>query len=223
MVGQDLLNLMELVNQELQLQVGETDVTRGLLALNVSQDYFESLAAIRKGTLGGQTGNVATVANTETSSFPTGFIRIDRLQLLDSTTAQPKSELRNLKRTGGQASRSFWPLNLVSSSATGDPYAYWTNGTLIYWQPVPSGVVNVRVYGFKRASDITTVSTFAYDDGVAFPLAAFAVRLLKTGVDDQATDVAGLAQETFKSILDTLGNFNRDGAQALEYTQIHDA
>ncbi len=44
--------MMELVNQELQLQAGEENVTKGLLALNVAQDYFESLAAQRPQILG---------------------------------------------------------------------------------------------------------------------------------------------------------------------------
>jgi hypothetical protein len=221
MTGQDLLDRMELVNQELQLQSGETDVARGLIALNVAQDYFEQLAAIRKGTLGGQTGIILTANGTETTAFPAGFLRIDRLQVLDATTNRPSIELKRLQRTGGHATTAFWPLNIVNSSASGTPYGYWTNGTNIYWQPLPNGVNTIRVYGFKRASDITASGTFAYDDGVAFPLSSFAVRLMKTGVDDPANDVAGLAQETFKSILDTLSNFNRDGQADFEYTQVH--
>lgn len=222
MTGQDLLNRMELVNQELQLQAGETDVTRGLLALNVAQDYFEQLAAARKGILGGQTANITTTGSTETTAFPTGFLRIDRLQLLDSVTSRPKAELDRLKRTGGHVTSGRVPYNFTSGGS-GAPSGYWTNGTNIYWQPLPSGTETIRVYGFKRASDITASGTFAYDDGVAFPLASFATRICKIGVDDPANDVAGLAQECFKSILDTLENFNRDGAAELEYTTVHDA
>lgn len=220
MTGQELLNRMELVNQELQLQSGETDVTRGLLALNVAQDYFEQLAAARKGCLGGQTANVTTTGSTETTAFPTGFLRIDRLQLLDASTLRPKFELRPIKRTGGHATSGVWPYNFISGGS-GSPFGYWTNGTSIYWQPLPSGTETIRVYGFKRASDVTASGTFSYDDGVSFPLAAFATRLMKIGVDDPAQDVSGLAQETFKSILDTLENFNRDGSADLEYSQVH--
>ena len=58
MTGQDLLDRMELVNQELQLQSGEADVTRGLLALNVAQDYLESILALHPGMMSDTTGTV---------------------------------------------------------------------------------------------------------------------------------------------------------------------
>lgn len=212
---------MELVNQELQLQSGEADVTRGLIALNVAQDYFENLAAARKGIKGAGTGTVVTVASTETTAFPTGLLRLDALHLLDTSTSRPKSELINLKRTGGQAATRFWPLNITTSNTTGEPRGYWTNGTSIYWDPLPSGVSTIRWYGFQRQTDITASGTFLYDDGVSFPIATFAARLMKIGVDDNANDLGGLAQETFKAILDTLEMFNRDGSANLEYTEIH--
>lgn len=224
MTGQSLLDRMELVNQELQLQPSEVDVTRGLLALNVAQDYFENLAALRKGIKGSSTTTVVTTTGIETTAFPTGFLRIDRLQALNDGTGRPESELRPLKRVGGHSVSGFWPMNIVTSNQTSTtPYGYWTNGTSIYWQPFPSGIKTIRVYGFARAADITASGTFTYDDGVAFPLASFAVRLLKIGVDDPANDVAGIGQETFKSILDTLEMFNRDGQVDFEYTQVHDA
>lgn len=219
MTGQSLLDRMELLNQELQLQSGEADVTRGLLALNVAQDYFESLLALRKGLGGTPVGTVSTTINTETTAFPTGCLRIDRLQLLDSNS-KPKRELVRLHRTGGHALNSVWPLD-ISTLVTGEPRAYWTNGTSIYWSPTPSGTFVVRWYGFAGISDITASGTFSYPDIVALPLASFATRLLKGGVDDAANDVAGLAQELFKTTLDTLSRYNRDGASPLEYTQVH--
>jgi len=86
--GQNLLDRMELVNQELQLQAGEADVVRGLVALNVAQDYLESLLASRgKSFIGTTPGNVVTAANTETTAFPAGVLRIDRMQVLDATTS----------------------------------------------------------------------------------------------------------------------------------------
>jgi hypothetical protein len=218
--GQSLLDIMEILNQELQLQSGEADVTRGLLALNISQDYFESLAAARKKVKGGQTGTVVTVASTETTAFPTGVLRIDRLQLLDATTSRPKSELRPLKRTGGHAVTSFWPYSLTTTG-TGEPNAYWTNGRSIYWSPLPGGVYTFRWYGFQSATDITASGTFLYDDIVMLPIASFAARLLKSGVDDPAQDVAAVAQESFKSTLDILQTFDRDGAAGFEYEEVH--
>jgi hypothetical protein len=217
--GQALLDRMELLNQELQLHSGESDVTRGLLALNAAQDHFESLVAVRKNLLGSLTGTVATAASTETSTFPAGVLRIDKLVLLNASN-RPKAELDNLKRTGGHAGRFKWPLNLTSQS-TGEPSAYWTNGTSIYWDPLPGGVYTVRWYGFQAASDISAGGTFAYPDIVALPLASFAVKLFKLGLEDATQDISGLALETFKPVIDTLSLFNRDGSASLEYTEIH--
>jgi hypothetical protein len=213
---------MELVNQELQLQAGEANVTRGLVALNAAQDYFESLAAVRKGLLGDSTGTVTTSASTETTTFPSTALRIDRLQVLDSNS-RPVTELARLKRTGGHAATSSWPLSLFSTTGTGKPKAYWTNGTSIYWNPLPDATYTVRWYGFASQSDITASGTFAYKDIVALPLASFAVQLMKTGVDDDAKDVGSLAAATFNPVLDALSAFNRDGAVGFEYTQVHQA
>lgn len=223
MTGQDLLDRMELLNEELQLQVGEANVTRGLLALNVAQDYFESVAALRAGILGSQTGTVVTASSTEFTAFPTGLLRLDRLQLLDASTGRPSGELTKLNRTGGHAANALWPLNLVSSNLTGKPRAYWTNGTSIYWDPLPDGVSTVRWYGFSAAANITASGTFAYPDIMAMPIAGFAAALYKGGIDDDPKDVGGLAQSAFGSALDALALFNRDGARGLEYTQVHNA
>lgn len=220
MTGQSLLDRMELVNAELQLQSGEVDVTKGLVALNVAQDFFESLAAQRKGILGGSTAEVTTTASTESTSFPTGFLRIDRLQLLGSDSL-PAGDLRPLYRAGGHSANAFWYLNLISSVGIGKPHSYWTDGSNIYWQPLPNGTHTIRVYGFKAADDISAAGTFAYPDVVAFPLAAFAVKLIKIGLDDDGSDVGGLAYETFTPVLDALGLFHRDGAKPLEYTMYH--
>lgn len=219
MTGQDLLDRMELVNAELQLQTGEADVTRGLLALNVAQDYFETVAAQRAKLFGSATGTVTTAANTETTSFPTGLLRIDRLQLLDANS-RPKGDLIPLRRTGGHAPSIGWFYSLVSPTS-GEPSRYWTNGTNIYWSPLPSGVSTVRWYGFQRASNITASGTFAYEDGVAFPLATFAAQLLKLGIDDDPKELSALAVEAFSQVLDQLSLANRDGAVGLEYTQVH--
>lgn len=222
--GQSLLDRMEIVNQELQLQAGEADVTRGLIALNVAQDYFESLVALRRGALGstGSGNEVIATGATETTAFPSGLLRLDRLQTLSGTGGTVNGELRKLQRTGGHAGQGQWPYNSLITGS-GRPTAYYTDGSKIYWAPLPDGTYYVRYYGFKAASDITASGTFAYPDIVMFPLAAFATRILKLGVDDPAQDVSGVAQETFKTVIDTLANFNRDGATGFEYTEIHSA
>lgn len=221
MLGQALLDRCELLNQELQLQSGEIDVTRGLLALNVAQDYFESVAAQRGRLFGSAIGTVTTTASTESTPFPAGLLRVDRMQTINATTTRPDGELVAFKRTGGHAISSLWPLNLVLSTNTGKPAAYWTNGSNIYWSPLPDATYTVRYYGFVAASDITAGGTFAYPDIVAFPLASFAVKLLMAGVGDSLTDMSGLATEAFNQVLTTLSSADRDGASGFEYTRIH--
>ncbi len=221
MTGQDLLNRMELVNAELQLQSGEENVTKGLLALNVAQDYFESLAAARPNMFSGTVATVTTAANTESTTFPSTLLRIDRLQLINATTSRPESELRRITRTGGHAVTTFWPLNIVATTGSGKPRAYWTNGTSIYWQPLPDAVYTVRYYGMTSRSDLTAAGAFAYPDIVAMPMAVFATKLYKLGLDDDPSTLSALAEETFNPVLRALERFNRDGALGYEYTRIH--
>lgn len=222
MTGQTLLNYAELVNNELLLQSGEADVTRGLLALNVAQDFFESLVARRQGVLGvDTTTTVTTTASTETTAFPTGYLRIDALQLLDSNS-RPKRDLTPIKQTGGHAFSAGWPSSLISISTSGEPEGYFTNGRLIYWSPLPNGTHTVRVYGFPAASDITAAGTFAYPDVVAFPLAVFAAKIIASGLDDDVLNLDALAGATFSATIDALDNFDRDGGTPFNYTRPHD-
>lgn len=219
--GQDLLDLMELLNQELQLQTGEENVARGLVALNAAQDAFEGLAALRPKILGSRTGTVTTAANTETTAFPSGLLRVDRLQFIDAGTSRPAWDLDPIRRTGGHTWSRYWPINLVSTSNTGKPRGYWTNGTSIYWDPLPDAVHTVRWNGFSAATAITAAGTFAYPDIVMLPVAAYATRLWKIGLDDPDQALANLAGELFTPVVAQLGNFNRDGSAGFEYTMPH--
>lgn len=221
MTGQTLLNYMELVNQELQLQSTEADVTRGLLALNVAQDLFENLAAQAPNILGSSTGTVTTTNGIEYTAWPSGLLRLDALDYLDPSSLLPAWQVVRIHGVGMHAYFNIdW--NLVTSvTSGGQPAGYWTNGTRIYWAPLPNGVYTIRYYGLVAASDITASGTFAYPDAVAFPLAVLAARILKVGVDDQANDLAGIAEETVGAVIKTLSNFNRDGARPLTYTHTH--
>src|SRR3989304_3559565 len=98
--GQTILNLMEVLNQELQLQTGEADVVRGLIALNAAQDYLESLIAQHPGVMGSDITTVATTASIESTAFPTTFLRIDRLQYIDSGTSLPAWDLAPIMAAG---------------------------------------------------------------------------------------------------------------------------
>jgi hypothetical protein len=218
--GQTLLDTMELLDQELQLQPGEASVTRGLTALNRAQDHFESLLAVRKGALGGQVGQLVTANATETTAFPAGVLRIDRLSMLSGNGGLPLYDLLPNKRSGTQANSGLWPW-AAFTQGTGKPAEYKTNGRTITWSPLPSGVFYIRWEGFEVAADISAAGTFAYPDIVILPLASFAVKMFKFGIDDASADLQQVASETFKSTLDALTNFDRDGARGFEYTSVH--
>lgn len=220
MTGQSLLDSMEVLNQELQLQTSEADVVRGLLALNIAQDAFEIMAAKEGKLMGDSTTTVVTTNNVETTAWPSGFLRINKIQLLDDN-GKPIDDLTNLNETGSHVSVGLWPWNLFSTASSGAPAAFYTNGRSIYWNPRPDDAYTLRVYGFAHAADITASGTFAYDDAIRFPLASFAVKLLKIGVDDGAGAVDQLAKESFKDILAALSALVRDGGTPLIYSKVH--
>lgn len=218
--GQTMLDLMELCNQELQLQSGEADVVRGLIALNAAQDMFESFVAQQVGLMGDTAATVATVANTETTAFPTTLLRLDALWFIDPTTSRPGWQLSKIDMVGGHA-RGSWPYYALTAGTGGRPVAYWTDGRLIYWDPLPDAIYTVRWYGFASAAAITASGTFAYPDVCMLPLATFATALMKTGVGDDSSDVISLASSTFGPVVKALGNFNRDRAATLNYRYAH--
>ena len=221
--GQDLLDRMELLNQELQLQSAEADVTRGLLALNVAQDSFEARAALRQNIYGSTTpvGTVTTTASTETTAFPSGVLRIDRMQFIDPTTSRPAWDLQPIKRVGAHAWNRYWPINIVSTTSTGRPRAYWTNRINIYWDPLPSDTHTVRYYGFTPAANITAGGTFAYEDVCLLAFASFATAMMRIGLDDDPAAHMRLAESIFDPVLDLLSGFNKDGAIGFEYEREH--
>jgi len=111
----------------------------------------------------------------------------------------------------------------ISGSTTGVPYGYYTNGTNIYWSPLPSGTHTVRCHGFQTAVDATAAGdTFPYADIVINPIAAFAVRLMKTGVDDDAGASEALAREMFGPVILALSRYQRDRAPQTQYRNVHD-
>jgi hypothetical protein len=222
MTGQTILNLMEVLNQELQLQTGEADVTRGLLALNAAQDQFESIAAQVPNILGSSSGTVTTTANVESTAFPAGLLRLDGLDYLD-TTVTPNLPVWPVARVSGIGMHAYVDTNrwVLSATTGGRPEGYWTNGTNIYWAPLPDATYTVRYYGFSAAADLTAAGTFTYPDMVALPLASAAVRLLKVGLDDSADSIAAIITEVLTPVLRALGAFNRDGAVPLSYTRLH--
>lgn len=220
--GQTILDTMEMLNQELQLQSGEADVTRGLVALNRAQDYLEALAATAGKSLQTKT-TVTQTAGQDYSARPAGLLRIDRLQLLDANS-RVLYALDVDKSAGGRGSLR-WPLTAgTASTVNGKPLKYSYDEDYLYWTPAADTTNVIRVIGLIQAADITANGTFAYKDPLILPLAAFAVRLMRIGVDDQVPDIGSLAQETFGPILKALSTANRDsGGGGFEYTESHSA
>lgn len=220
--GQTLLDTMETLDQENQLQTGEEDVTRGILALNRAQDYFEALVAQEEDLLGDTVGTLTTAAATETTTFPTGVLRVDRLSFIDPSTSLPQYDLTNTRRAGALPRRWLWDYVMTPSAGAGKPTAYWTDGRKVYWVPLPNATHTIRWYGFQVADDISAVGTFAYPDICILPFASFATAIMQIGVGDNAQDLVGLAEATFRPVIKTLSNFVRDGGRPLHYTQQHD-
>lgn len=213
---------MEMLNPELQLQTTEDDVTRGLLAANAAQDMYETVVARYPQVHGSAIGTVTTTVNTEATAYPTGLLRLDGMDYIDPSTSRPAWKLDPLYKRGGHATHGFWPNVLMSTSQMGKPVRYWTNGTNIYWSPLPSGTHTVRWYGFQAASDITASGTFAYPDAVALPLAAVAVRIIKTGLDDDPAAVLKFADDLFDPLVEGMSKFRREQGRGVNYHYRHD-
>ena len=219
--GQNILDLMEDMHPELQLQVGESNAARGLRLLNAAQDAFETAVAQHPDVLGGTIGTVTTASSTEATTFPTGLMRLDGLWFVDACTSLPTYPLEKIRGVGGHSWNRQWPHHLVTSTTTGKPRAYWSDGSKIYWDPLPNGTHTVRYYGFKAADDITSTGTFAYPDSVMFPLAVLAVRLARTGVDDPVTDYNSLSDTLFRPLIASMARFNRTQATGYQYHHTH--
>ena len=220
--GQTVLNWMEILHPELQLQTGEVSVTQGLLAANAAQDYFETIASSYADVFGGSIGTVTTAASTESTSFPTGLLRLDKLSFIDPNTSRPTYDLKLITDVGGHSANNYWPINLVSTVPTGRPRAYWTNGSNIYWDPLPNGTHTIRYYGFVAATDITALGTFLYPDACIVPFASFACKLLRSGLDDDVSQLGTVAKDMFEPLLVQLTRFKRDTPPTLIYSRGHD-
>lgn len=220
--GQSILDLMEVMDRGLQLQSGETGVTLGLRAVNASQDFFESLLALQPNVMGSGIGTVTTAASTESTTFPTGLMRIDRLQFIDPSTSRPAWDLERIGPVGGYYQSQLGNALLAyNSSTTGRPVRYWTDGAKIYWDPLPDATHTIRYYGFTVASDLTAGGTFAYPDIVLMPIATYATKLLRVGKDDDLAGVSGAVSEVFQTALTALTRFNRDRPPGYDYRYMH--
>lgn len=221
MTGQTLLNYMELVDPELQLQSGEANVVRGLLALNIAQDLWEAMLAGEAETRTQALPSAfTTTANQEFTTIPTGYLRTDRLEFIDPTTSKVAWEIVNV-RSQGQTRIPAFAWAFAPAPTTGKPKYYWNNGTQYWWQPTPDATYSVRFYGLTSATDITASGTFLFFDVVAFPLATLAAKILMTGLGDDTKDVDALAGEVMTPALKAYRAFNQDRAPGFEYRYRH--
>lgn len=219
--GQTVLDTMEVLFPELQLQSGEGDVVKGLVALNRAQDVFESHAAQYPELFGGSVSTVTTTSGQEYTTYPSDLMRLDGLDFIDPSTSLPKWALQPIRRRGGHRWAGGWYWQLISTGS-GEPRAYWTNGTRIYWDPIPNGTHTVRTYGFTSATDITAGGTFLYPDAVILPLSIVAVKIIRSGLDDAVQAYESLALDAFNPVLDQLSGFRRDTPPQYEYSRNHD-
>jgi hypothetical protein len=214
-----MLDTMEVMDRGLQLQSGETGVTFALRALNASQDHFESMMALQPNVMGSSVGTVTTSADTEATAFPTGLIRLDRVQFLDPDTSRPLWDLERVGPVGDYYGAS--PSVQFNATTTGRPMRYWTNGSYIYWDPLPNATHTIRYYGMKVADDITAAGTFAYPDMVMLPIVTFAVNLLRVGKDDDTTPITQVGMQVFGPVIQTMARFNRDRPPGYDYRYVH--
>lgn len=217
---QDVFNIAEVLNRDLRLQTSEADVTKGIVAYNMAKRHFEAQVAVRPGFLGGAEGTVATVASTESTAFPTGVLRIDRLQL-ENSSGLPKRDLIPIRQPGGHSTNRY-PTVLTPATVSGEPDAYYTNGTVIYWSPLPNAAHTVRYYGFTVAAAATAAAnTFPYPDICLDPFGAFVAKVFSTGLDDPIQELQVTSMELFIPVIEAMSRFQRDGASIPTYRNVH--
>lgn len=221
MTAADLLTRMQVITNELQIDSGGDDESRCLTALDMAQDYMESVAASMP-RIGSAQSTIATVANTETTAWPSSLKRVDSIWYIDSTTNLPAWQLTPIHNVGGHRPSTAFPFNLVVNPSTGAPREYGYDEDYFYWLPIPDAAYTLRVYGLSARTALTSRGvTFGWDDEVSVPLAGFACRLLKIGIDDPPEALQAFAEETFVPVLRSLRKRVRQAPQGRTYTQDH--
>lgn len=222
MTAADLLDRMELFDAELETGSAEKDETRALLALNVAMDYFESVAATFPKIFQSHS-TISTTASTETTTFPSGLLRLDDLWFIDATTLRPSYQLRNLQDTGSHVASLPWPLTIaLAPGSPGQPRAYYASQSRIYWAPLPDAAHTIRYYGLIAATDFATrATTFAYPDDVSLPMASFATKVLRIGRDDPIQELESQANDFFVPVLRRHQRLIRTRPSSRYYGEVH--
>jgi hypothetical protein len=215
---------MKVLFPELQIAPGGKDVATALTAANMAQDYLESVFSLHPEIYGDTSGTITTTAGQETTLYPAGVIRLDRLYLLDPATGRPTSPIDLIRETGGHAGTGAVAPALVGSSGGtgGRPWQAYTNGRMLYWTPSPDNAYPVRWYGLQQQADLTVTDPISYVDLCLTPLAMFAVQVIRTGLDDDVTQYAALATTIFEPVVASLTGFRRDRPAPYQYRYSHD-
>lgn len=216
----DILDLMELLDAELETGVGEPDEAAGIAAANQAQHYLEALCAITPRAFQSVT-TASTVANTETTTWTTGLLRFDKMQLLNAS-GRIVRDIDSIQEFGGHAPSLPWPLQISIVEAVGEPYAFYGNMSSFYWLPIPSGVHTVRVYGFIEQARLTARATAVYYPYRAhLAMAQFACKVLSISVGDGGADFDQLAAQVYGPLLKQLKKFDRSRPRSFHYRNVH--
>lgn len=231
MTVQTIFNRMMLYDNQLDLIASGDDVTRGLTALNLVQDWWEAVAAaVADLCQTYATTGLVTVADQEYTTWPATLLRLDELWLLDSNS-KPIRKLDSIDQVGGHVPSYPWPLSAVSLSGqvqTGAPVEYYTKGQggVFLWAPTPDAVYTLRGYGLWSQTDYTAVSgaggTWLYPDVVALTAVPFATQVMRMGLDRDLTGVQGAAEAAFTRAVKALEHQVRTRPQSRTYDETHD-
>lgn len=218
----DIFPLLELLDNELDTGTGENDAAAALIALTQAQHYFELLCATMPRVLQ-DTVNIATVANTETTTWTSSVLRLDGIWLLDSA-GKPIREILRIDDVGGHAPALPWPIDvLYGNVGSGSPYGYYGNMRNFYWLPLPDAAASIRLYGFiSKARFAAATDDFNYPYNTHLAFAQFATKLMSMGSGDDTADLDKLAGQVFRPLLKQLSRFDRTApASARTYSEFH--
>lgn len=224
MTIQTLFNRMALFDNQFDLIVGGDDVARGLIAVNLVQDWFE-LACMPIAELFQTDQTFTTTAAQEHTTWPANLMRIDSLYLLDANSKQVR-ELEPFDITGAYYPGFPWPIDtLTGLTANGAPWEYegQQQGGKIRWSPTPDQVYTIRGYGLWAVADYAAAAdTLLYPDSVALTFGPHAAQILRTGLDRDLSAVQGAAMVAFDRIAAAYGKTIHTGPESRVYTEIHE-
>lgn len=226
MTIQTIFNRMMLHDNQLDLVSGGDDVARGLVAVNLVQDWWEMVAAgIPR--LCQTYDTLLTVTDQEHTVRPTGLKRIDALWMLASTGRQA-FKLDTIDMDGAQSGGGLSTLlDLVvggGPTGAGQPREYYDGGRggRILWSPIPDAVYTLRAYGLWEVADYTAAGdTFGYPDEVALAMVPFATKLFRVGLDRDTEKTQSMAEAAFRQAAKNMRP-TRTEPQSRVYGDAHD-